>query len=43
MSPTIALGSSGPLTEMLRRIFVGGNGLKARRAEDLIAIYERIV
>jgi hypothetical protein len=42
-SPTCALGSTQPLTEMSARNLLGGRGRPARKADDLAAICEPIV
>jgi hypothetical protein len=39
-SRTMALGSTQPLTEMSTRNFPGGKKRPARRADNLVAIYE---
>jgi hypothetical protein len=39
-SRTVALGSTQPLTEMSSRKFPGGKKRPARRADNLVAIYE---
>jgi hypothetical protein len=41
-SRAIALSSTQPLTEMNTRSILGGKGLLARKADNLIAIYEPI-
>jgi hypothetical protein len=40
LSRTIALGSTQPLTEMSTRNLPGGKERPARRADNLVAIYE---
>jgi hypothetical protein len=42
-SRTVALGSTHPLTEMSTRNLHGGKGRRARKADNLTAIYEPIV
>jgi hypothetical protein len=42
-SHTIALGSTQPLTEMSTRIFLGGKGRPAHKADNRTAICETIV
>jgi hypothetical protein len=42
-SRTIGLGSTEPLTEMSTRDLPGGNGLLARKADNLNIIYDKIV
>jgi hypothetical protein len=39
----MALGPTQPLTEMSARNLSGGKGRPARKADNLIAIYEPIV
>jgi hypothetical protein len=39
-NPTMALGSTQPLTEMSTRNLPGGNKWPARRADNLVAICE---
>jgi hypothetical protein len=42
-SRTMALGLTQPLTEMSARNLPGGKALPARKADNLIAIFEPIV
>jgi hypothetical protein len=42
-SPTMALGSTQPLTEMSTRNLTGGKGRPARRADNLAAVCGPIV
>jgi hypothetical protein len=39
----MALGSTQPLTEMVRGIFLGVKGRPVRKADNLTAVYEPIV